>query len=194
MKIAITGQFASGKTSAVGFFSRLGYKTVSADKIAHILLEKPTVKNRILRHFGSRILAPSGKISRANLGGIVFAREKERIFLEKILHPLIRKEILSRIEKPGRFVVENPLLFEMKMEKHFDFVIYVDCPHGRWLRNLRGRKIPFEKAEAIVRAQKDQREKRKCADFVAVNDSSLKKFETELMKIAEAIEKIGRGD
>ena len=189
MKIAITGPVASGKSTLLEFFSQRGYKTFSADTISHILLEKRDVKRKVIRRFGRKILGSGGKISRRKLGDIVFENAKDRIFLEKILHPLIRKEVLKIVKLRSRVVLENSLLFEMKMEKFFDFVICLKIPRRRWLANLRKRKISPARARAILRAQMPEEEKRKRSDFVIKNDASRRELKRELMKIVAEIEK-----
>lgn len=130
-KIAITGGIASGKSSACRFFKELGAYVVSADEIAHELLNPHTnLGQQILRHFGSEI-AQNEQISRRTLAEQAFKDPEKLKKLEELLHPEVFKKIESHYRKAceegkySSFVVEIPLLFEIKKEKDFDIVISV---------------------------------------------------------------------
>jgi dephospho-CoA kinase len=130
-KIAITGGVASGKSTVCQLFQKLGAYVVSADAIAHELLDPRTDLGRqILSKLGNDILQ-NGDISRPLVAEKVF-RDPERLHeLEKILHPEILRRIEREYESACRaesytsFIVEIPLLFEIGAEKFYDVVLAV---------------------------------------------------------------------
>ncbi|GAG27582.1 unnamed protein product, partial [marine sediment metagenome] len=105
--VALTGGIAVGKSVVTKVLKELGCFIHQADKIAHQLMtpEKPAWK-KIVDHFGSKILSQDNTINRFKLGAIVFSDEKERLFLNKLLHPLVfekKKEIINKLKKEGEF-------------------------------------------------------------------------------------------
>lgn len=188
VKVGITGHLASGKTTALMFFRTSGYRTVSADRISHKLLKKGTPFYReAVYHFGKDILLANGEISRRKLGGIVFRNKKERKFLEKLLHPEIKRRTAEILKYIKNIAVENSLLFEMRMENLFDFIIYVTASPGKTAQNLRRRKIPPALANRIMKAQGPSAEKAKKADFIVKNSSTLFSFQKKIDKIIQTI-------
>jgi len=131
VKIAVTGGIASGKTTVCELFKKAGAYVVSADAIAHELLDPETDLGRqIIRALGSDILQ-NGKINRQVVAEKVFKDPKALRELEQILHPVI----LTRIEQTyfeacqsnyKAFVVEIPLLYEIGAEGFYDVVIAVE--------------------------------------------------------------------
>ena len=130
-KIAITGGVASGKSTVCQLFQKLGAYVVSADAIAHELLDPNTDLGRqILSMLGKGVLQ-NGKFSRRLVAEKVFRDPKKLHELEQILHPEILKRIECEYEsacRAGRhtsFIVEIPLLFEIGAEKFYDVTIAV---------------------------------------------------------------------
>jgi dephospho-CoA kinase len=130
-KIAITGGVASGKSTVCQLFQKLGAYVVSADTIAHELLDPHTDLGRqILSILGEGFLQ-NGKIDRALVAEKVFRDPKKLHELEQILHPEILKRIECEYESvshTGRytlFIAEIPLLFEIGAEKFYDVTIAV---------------------------------------------------------------------
>ncbi|MFH1353217.1 MAG: dephospho-CoA kinase [bacterium] len=186
VKVGITGSLASGKTTALKVFRSSGYRIVSADRISHQLLKKGSFfYERIVRRFGKGILSANREISRKKLGKIVFADKKERKFLESQLHPGIKKRIAELVKKAGNLAVENSLLFQMKTENLFDFVIYVTAVPSKKSENLKRRKIPPGKAKLILKAQGSAALRK--ADFVVQNNFSVSDLRKKINKIIQTI-------
>ena len=89
MTVAVTGSFASGKSTFVEMLGALGAETVSADEIVHDLLatDEATIA-RVVERFGEDVLGERG-VDRRALGREVFGNEEALRDLEKILHPLV---------------------------------------------------------------------------------------------------------
>jgi len=91
LKIAITGNIASGKSYVEQFFRDKGYAVFDTDKIAHEILENsPDVKNA----FKNFDILSDGKIDRKKMAGLVFSDKTLLTKLENIIHPLVKDEIL----------------------------------------------------------------------------------------------------
>src|SRR5512139_3283258 len=94
----LTGNIASGKSSAARMFAELGAHVIDADSVAHELLASATrTFHRIVDAFGRSIVGPDGEIDRRELGRIVFSDEDKRKRLNSLMHPDVGREIMRRI-------------------------------------------------------------------------------------------------
>jgi len=89
--VGLTGNIASGKSTVAQIFTDLGIDVINADHIAKEL----TVKNsqalkEIVTHFGIGVLNDEGQLNRRVLRELIFNNSLERLWLENLLHPLIR--------------------------------------------------------------------------------------------------------
>jgi dephospho-CoA kinase len=143
--IGILGGVGSGKSTVAAEFAKLGCKVIDADKIAHELLDKKTVQDRIVALFGKNILDSSGKIDRKKLADVVFADADKLSSLNKIVHPFVlgrAEELIKRYNRQNQvkaIVLDMPLLVEVGWDKRCDKLIFVDC--RRQLRAERAKKM-----------------------------------------------------
>jgi dephospho-CoA kinase len=153
--IGILGGIASGKSTVAAEFAKLGCKVIDADKIAHKLLERKTVKEKIVASFGRAILDSEGKIDRRKLAGVVFADADKLSSLNRIIHPLVLERAEELIEQYDRqnqvkaIVLDMPLLVEVGWAERCDKLIFVDC--RRKLRADRAKKMGFDKNQLKIR-------------------------------------------
>jgi len=207
MIIGITGVFGSGKSVVSRLFAKYGYRVINADEIGHKLLNKKSIKNKIIKEFGKSVLTKN-KIDRKKLKKIVFYNHKALIKLNKIIHPAIINEIKTIIKKSKnkKIIVDGALLIETKCLKLFDRLIVVKIGKGEQLkrilllnsknskgfgnsRNFQNKKKKYNKKEieSIIKSQLSQREKLKYADIVVDNSKSLKHTKKEVKKIIKTL-------
>jgi dephospho-CoA kinase len=186
--VAVTGPFASGKSTLVRFMGDLpDTETASADEIVHHLLQNDDrAISRIVDRFGEEIRGEDG-IDRKALGRRVFGDAEALRDLEEILHPLVRRETDRRIEASGAgtFVVEIPLLFETGRGGDFDYTVAVVVPEERRRAWAEERGVDEAALRAIEERQLSGAEKAARADLVVQNDA-------DLDKLREQVEELGR--
>ncbi len=179
--VALTGGIASGKSVVAKILEDLGCYIHHADKIAHNLMEpeKPAWK-KIVAHFGEKILEEDKTINRSRLGKIIFSDEKERRFLNELIHPLVfekKKEVINRLEKEGRyniFVSEAALTIEAGFADFFDKIIMTYCKKEDQIKRLIERDgISRKQAIKLIRSQMQPQEKLKYADYIIDSSGSL---------------------
>jgi dephospho-CoA kinase len=142
--IGILGGVCSGKSTVAAEFAKLGCKVIDADKIAHELLDRKDIRERVVGLFAETVLDSEGKIDSKKLADIVFADAEKLLFLNKIVHPFVLERTEELIEKYNRqiqvkaIVLDMPLLVEVGWEKKCDKLIFVDCK--RELRIKRAKK------------------------------------------------------
>jgi dephospho-CoA kinase len=171
--VAVTGPFASGKSTLVRLLGELpGTETASADEIVHHLLrnDRQTI-SRIVERFGEGVRGQDG-IDRKALGHEVFGDAGALRNLEEILHPLVRSETDKRIEDSiaELFVVEIPLLFETGRGGDFDITVAVTVPEERRRAWAAERGLDEAALRAVEARQLSGEEKARRADLVVQND------------------------
>ncbi len=130
----VTGKYCSGKNGVVNILKSYGFKEIDVDLIGHQVLEEQ--KTRVVEHFGSRILAGSGKIDRRKLSRVVFTDPAELRILEGILHPVMTERVEEQVKRGKELLVINAaLLYHMGLHSLCDLVISVKaCALVRYLR------------------------------------------------------------
>ena len=128
IKIAITGNIGSGKSTITKIIKELGYKVFDSDKEVKKALAKKGLINQIRKEFKAQIpgLIKRNEIDKAKLGEFVFSHPDELKKLEQIVHPKVweskEKFIETNMNEPVVFL-DIPLLFEKKLQSKFDFII-----------------------------------------------------------------------
>jgi dephospho-CoA kinase len=188
--IAVTGPFASGKSTLVRLLGELpGTETASADEIVHHLLQndRRTI-SRIIERFGEGVRGPDG-IDRKALGREVFGDAGALRDLEEILHPLVRSETDRRIEASEAevFVVEMPLLFETGRDEDFDFTVAVTVPEERRLVWAEERGLDESALRAVEARQLTGEEKARRADLVIQNDGNLDRLKERAYELGRKV-------
>jgi dephospho-CoA kinase len=179
--IAVTGPFASGKSTFVGMLGDLGAHTASADAIVHDLLRWNEVAiEEISERFGEEVLGEEG-VDRKALGRIVFADSGKLTELEGILHPLVHDETdrLMSFCCCDVFAVEIPLLFEAGRGDDFDHTVAVVVPRERQRAWASERGVDGDTLRAIEARQLPQGEKARLADVVVENDAGLDRLKKQ---------------
>jgi dephospho-CoA kinase len=187
--VAVTGPFASGKSTFVRILGELGAETVSADEIVHDLLaENGEAITRVVERFGEDVLKERG-VDRRALGRKVFRDPKALQDLEAILHPLVHRETRRRIEDSGTdlFVAEIPLLFESARSGAFDYTVALTVPEERRQAWVAERGVDEAALRAIEARQLPQEEKARRADVVVQNDGGLDKLRKQAEQLRERI-------
>ena len=172
--IGIMGGVASGKSTVAEMLGSLGAKVIDADEMAHELLEKPGVKEKVLERWGKGLLGRDGRIDRGKLAGIVFSNGKALKELTNLLHPpileSIRREVGRKESKP--LVLDAALLLETGLDEVCDLLIFVEA--GPEVKEERARLKGWPSGEVQKREgfQSPESQKKERAHFVVNNNSS----------------------
>lgn len=191
MRVGLTGSIATGKSTVTEILRRLGAYVVDADQIAREVVEPGTEGARRVREvFGDQVFFPDGRLNRAALGEIVFKDEAQRLKLNQILHPLIRKEMVQRsdyFESQNVHAIviwDVPLLIEQKLTNYVEKIIVVYVPEKVQLERLMKRnQLSEEEARRRIDAQLSIEEKKKWADYLIDNSGSIENTERQVGQI-----------
>lgn len=178
MIIGLTGGIGSGKTAAANRFATAhGIHVVDADEKSRVVVQpgKPALQH-IVDRFGDAILLEDGSLNRAALREQVFAAPAERQWLEQLLHPLIRDEIITDLNSASSpyALLVSPLLVESGQNALTKRVIVVDVPEAVQLsRTVQRDAVPEAQVRAIMQAQAQREERLRHAHDVLTNGSDL---------------------
>jgi len=176
--IGITGGISTGKSTFCECLREIvpAAKFFDADLAAHLLSERPEIKQEILGQFGGGVFSPDGDLNRTKLRAIVFEDAAKRRALEQILHPRIRRQWMAEAKKhrnsPDFFFADIPLLYETGGETLCERVVVVACSRNVQLDRLAKRKsLKRSEAEQMINSQMPLEEKIKRTDHVVWNNS-----------------------
>jgi dephospho-CoA kinase len=173
MKVGLTGNMGSGKSTVAEIFSVLGVPVYRADEASKGFLPDPSIVREIVSFFGKDILDEEERIDRKKLGLIVFADQQKLSVLNSILHPRVRDDFRSwckQYESHPYIIHEAAIIFESGFEKEFDRIIHVSCPKETAIGRIMRR--DGHTREAILdrmRFQWEDEKKASLSDFVIRN-------------------------
>jgi dephospho-CoA kinase len=179
--LGVTGGIASGKTTVTEFFKSQGITVVDADVIAHEVVSKGTsALEKIATHFGTDILLDSGELDRPLLRKIVFSAPQEKLWLENLLHPIIRKNIIDQLACINSVygVLSSPLLFEKQQHLLVSRTLVIDCTNDLQKARASTRDdVSQQQIENVIRTQLSREDRNRQADSIIINDSSVAALE-----------------
>ncbi|MET4160971.1 dephospho-CoA kinase [Marinobacterium sp. MBR-111] len=175
----LTGGIGSGKSAASDCFISLSVPVIDADRVARLVVEPGSeALDKIAAHFGDHVIQANGNLDRSALRRIVFDKERERNWLEALLHPLIRDHILDTLEQLDEqghayAILASPLLLETDQHLLISKVIVVDAPEALQISRTMARdNIEEAQVRQILAAQMQREERLKHADFVLDNSGN----------------------
>jgi dephospho-CoA kinase len=175
IKVGLTGNIGSGKSTVARIFEILSVPVYHADKEAKKFLFAPIVKQELNKEFGRAVFSGS-EIDRKKLAEIVFNDKKSLEFLNSLIHPLVRNDFedwCSGHCEASYVVQEAAILFESGFYRFFDKTIVVSCPEEIALKRVMERdRISKQDVMARTHNQWLESEKIKLADYRIFNDGN----------------------
>ncbi len=188
--VAVTGGIGSGKTTIANQFAALGIDVVDADVIARDVVEPgaPALA-AIAAYFGPDVIAPDGQLDRRSLRERVFSDPNAKAWLNALLHPLIRQEMLRQCAaaRSPYCLLVVPLLVENKLAGLANRVLVIDVDEATQIeRTCRRDGVSAEQAKAIIAAQASRSERLAAADDVIDNhNGSQMAIKTRILALHE---------
>lgn len=189
--IGLTGGIGSGKSTVAREFASLGVHWVDADDVAREVVEPgmPALAT-IAEHFGQDILTEGGALDRGRLRQIVFEQPEQRAWLESLLHPIIREELIHQLHPTDYtlpyVLLVSPLLLETDQNKLVENVLVVDVPVDVQIERTMARDTNSrEQVERIIAAQMPREQRVAKADAVIDNNQPKDKVSAEVRALHE---------
>lgn len=191
--VGLTGSIGSGKTTVAKYFEELNVPVIYADKIARQLTEPHTsVFSEVITYFGQNYLDNNGQLNRSLLRKRIFEDDKARIFLEKLLHPIIIDTIqkeLSSLKAPYA-IVEIPLIYQREDFPFLDRILLVTADENIANERVISRdKLSFATLLAMRKIQPEIKCVTLFSDDLIENNASLSILKEKVKKLHEQYQK-----
>ena len=189
IKVGILGGVGSGKSFVANIFKELGLNIFSADQVVSQIYESNKNINRKISNF-FKLKLYNGKINKNELRNILKKNPKKFKYLNKIIHPIVRKKLisfLSKYKKTKLVVLDIPLLIENKMFDFVDIFIFVKTKSNIFkIRIKKRRNLDKQFLKLLENQQADEKIKKGYADFT-VDNSTKDKVKLQVKKIIDKI-------
>lgn len=175
--IAITGGIGSGKTTVADkFHSLYNIDIVDADVVARkVVLPNTKALKAIEKHFGSSILLNNGELDRAELRHRIFSNPNDKVWLNELLHPIIREEMTSELHltQSDYALLVVPLLVENQLQSLAHQILVVDVSEETQItRTVERDNVAKEQVKNILASQASRNDRLAIADDVIHNDDN----------------------
>lgn len=179
LKIGITGNIGSGKTTVSKLFELIGIPVFYADDAAKILMVTDEVLIAgIKQTFGAKSYLDDKTLNRKHIADIVFNDEAQLAKLNALVHPAVFRAFDSWAEQEIKDGVpyvlkEAAVLFESSSYKFCDKTIMVTAPLDLRIKRVMHRDN-ITRQEVLNREARQFPEEKKIqlADYVIKNDES----------------------
>ena len=182
--IGLTGGIATGKSTVSKLFADKGITIVDADLIARDMVKPHSVAlAKIVEKYGKKILLDDHSLNRSALREIVFSDSSAKDWLNNLLHPLIRQEILKQLNEATSVyvILDAPLLFENGLDKLCQQTVLVDISEQLQLERACLRDgVNVKQIKNIIKSQMSSLEKKQKADHVIDNSGSVKQSQDQV--------------
>ena len=162
--VGVTGGIGSGKTTVTDLFAEHGIEVFDADVIAREVVAKGSSGlAQIAEHFqqvenGHNVLLKNGELNRQWLRERVFSHPADKTWLDNLLHPLIRTQMIEQTQQASSpyCLLSIPLLVENKLQSLVHRVLVVDVDETTQVARAVGRDAKSvaqkQQTEAIIRS------------------------------------------
>lgn len=175
LKIGLTGNIGSGKTTVAQVFELLGVPVFYADDEAKkVMVTDRLLMEGIKQTFGRQAYFDDGSLNRKYISGIVFNNKAELEKLNALVHPAVFRafDSFDQLHEDAPYVIrEAAILFESGSYKMCDRAIMITAPlEVRIARVMERDGISRADVESREARQLSQEEKLKLANDVIIND------------------------
>jgi len=177
LKIGLTGNIGSGKTTVSKVFEVLGIPVFYADDAAKsVMVDDEQLISEIKATFGAEAYFDNGSLNRKYIASIVFNNDAQLAKLNSIVHPATFRAFDAWVKNTtdAPYVLkEAALLFESDSYKMCDYNIMVQAPlEIRIQRVMQRDGLSRAEIESRNAHQFTEEKKTQLADFVIKNDDT----------------------
>ena len=172
-RIGLTGGIGSGKSYIAGILEKMGYPVYYSDQQAKVLTDThPEIRAGLISRFGTGIYS-EGILNRKELAAHIFNSEPDRIFVNQLIHPVVRADFDRWCAEQHTALVFNEaaILFETGAYQQFDATVLVIAPlETRIERIMQRDRCTHEQAEARIQSQWSDEQKTPLANAIVSNN------------------------
>jgi len=176
IKVGLTGNIGSGKSTVSKIFSTLNVPVFLADMEAKLLYSEAEVKKEIKSGIGNQVFDSNGEVDLKLMAELIFNNKEALLKINRIIHPRTLSKYQQWLKDHKQHIYtlhESAILFENNLQDHFDKIINISAPFETRLKRVTERDgIEQRKVIERMKNQMPDEEKNKLADFVIVNDGN----------------------
>ncbi len=180
--VGLTGGIGCGKTTVTDLLANKGIPIVDADIVAReVVAPQSEALQKISQRFGESILLQDGSLNRVLLRDIIFKDKIQKVWLEALLHPIIRSEICQQLELASKqhpyVILSSPLLLETDQSTLASVIVIIDIDKESQIQRATQRdNNTIEQIERIIDNQLDRDSRITKADYVIDNCGELEQL------------------
>lgn len=173
-KIGICGGIGSGKSVISRVLKNFGFNVYDSDSAAKSLMNTDVfIRAALIEKFGKEVY--DGEfLDRQFLAQRIFSNDKDRIFVNQVVHPVVAADFLSwaaSFQNSEVVFIESAILYESEIAQFLDASIFVDAPlEVRVERVMRRNGCSKDDAFARVAVQSVELDKER-SRFIIQNDN-----------------------
>lgn len=173
IKVGITGNIGSGKTTVCKMFESLGIPIYYADDRAKMLMNtNPFLIKKIKYLFGPEVYSDQ-KLNRPFLANIIFNNKTKLNKLNSVVHPAVALDGAEWFtnQNTSYAIKEAALIVETGGHEFLDVLIVVTAPEELRIQRVISRdQVSPDQVTARIKNQLPESEKTKVATYIIQND------------------------
>lgn len=188
--LGVSGVIGSGKSTLCRFLhEKYGFSWINADGVVHELYGfGMSGYKKIKKYFGDEFVDKRG-VERGILRDFVLKNPKKLLLLNKLIHPLVFKEVNKKIvqqkalckgKRPVLVCIEAVYFGKKNLGKFVDRFVFVDAPDAKILKRLKKRPVPQKELKSMLILQRKGLSKR---GIVIKNDGSFGNLHKDAEKL-----------
>lgn len=191
--IGITGGVGSGKSAVTTILvEKYHAYHINTDIIAREQMQKDGVSfKKVVKAFGTDILAADGEIDRKKLGEIVFHDDEKLKKLNQLTHPNVKKAVKKIIrqkkkEKVPFVLMESAILYRAGFSNLCDELWYIYATEETRTKRLKdSRGYTDEKVRSMMSKQDTEEHFREVCTVVIDNNGSFEDVQKQVQLLVE---------
>jgi dephospho-CoA kinase len=186
-RVGLSGGIGSGKSYVAEILEKMGFPVYYSDARAKVLTDNhPHIMSELIKRFGTSIYE-DGVLNRKALASLIFDSEANRLFVNNLIHPIVRADFDAWCAKQDSPLVFNEaaILFETGAYRQFDATVLVIAPFETRIQRIMQRDhCTREQAEARIKSQWSDEQKTPLANAIVSNNG----HEAVLIQVEHLIE------
>ena len=185
--IGLTGGIGSGKSTVSKLLAEAGAVIIDADAIVHeVQAPGGAAYQPMVDHFGPDVVGPDGTFDRQAIAEIVFNDPEQLTALNAIVHPIVGRTIMERLEAESEtdhvVILDVPLLVESGRSDMAGMIV-VDAPVETAVARAVARGPASEDdVRARIAKQATREDRLAKADLVIDNSGSMEDLRDQVAK------------